>query len=442
MKKSTVAIARYEKPQESVRRAIALSGGLDHLPAGAKVFVKPNIVFWTKAVPFPKWGVITTSRVVEDMIVILKERGIDDITIGEGTVTMSPKDLATPAHAFETLGYGKLKHKYGIKYLNIFERPFEKVDLGDGVEVRFNADVLASDIVVDLPVLKAHNQTVVSLGIKNLKGLIDIPSRKKCHNMTPGRDLHFWVSRLADKLPPIFTLIDGIYSNERGPGPDGKLHRTNLLVASADILSADLVGARILGYSPEQVPHLMHAAKHRNRPWDFSDIDVVGERIEEVQRPHEYDFSYSETDDAILPTPLANQGIKGVFYHKYDLSMCTYCSGVNGLMISAIRFAWKGKPFDDVEILTGKSMQPTPGKKKTILMGKCIYQAHKDNPAIQEAIPIKGCPPKPEDMLEALHKAGIEADPALFENIDHLPGFYMGRYQDRPEFDEGFFQVK
>jgi uncharacterized protein (DUF362 family) len=52
--------------------------------------------------------------------------------------------------------------------------------------------------------------------------------------MTPGKDLHFLVSKLAEKMPPIFTLIDGIFSNERGPGPDGKLRRTNLLVASAD----------------------------------------------------------------------------------------------------------------------------------------------------------------------------------------------------------------
>ena len=442
MSKHLVSIVRYEKPLASVRAAVELSSGLDHLPSNAKVFVKPNIVFWTKAVPFPKWGVITTSRVVEDVIILLKERGIDDITIGEGTVTLSPKDTATPAHAFETLGYGTLKQKYGIKYLNVFERPFKKVDLGDGVEIGFNRDVLESDFVVDLPVMKAHNQTVVSLGIKNLKGLIDIPSRKKCHNMTPGKDLHYWVSKLADQMPPIFTLIDGIYTNERGPGPDGKLHRTNLLVASADILSADLVGARILGYQPEQVPHLVHAARHRQRPWDFSDIEVVGERIDEVIRPHEYDFGYSQTDEVILPTPLAQQGIKGVFYHKYDLSMCTYCSGVNGLMISAIRFAWKGRPFDDVEILTGKSMQPTPGKKKTILMGKCIYQAHKDNPNIKEAIAIKGCPPKPAEMLKALHKAGIKADAGLFDNIDQLPGFYMGRYQGKPEYDEGFFQVK
>ncbi|MBT8369492.1 MAG: DUF362 domain-containing protein [Deltaproteobacteria bacterium] len=442
MNKKRVAVVRYEKPLKSVRKAVELSRGLDQLPAQAKIFIKPNIVFWTKAVPFPKWGVITTSRVVEDMIVLLKERGIRDITIGEGTVTLQPKDIQTPAHAFETLGYGKLKQKYGIKYLNVFERPFKKVDLGDGVMLRFNVDVLESDFVVDLPVMKAHNQTVVSLGIKNLKGLIDIPSRKRCHNMTPGKDLHFWVSKLADKMPPMFTLQDGIYTNERGPGPDGKLHRTNLLVASADVLSADLVGARILGYAPEQVPHLVYAAEQRNRPTDFSDIEIVGEPVEAVTRHHEYDFGYSETRDATLPTPMVKQGLKGVFYRKYDLSMCTYCSGVHGLMLSAIRFAWKNEPWDDVEILTGKSMQPTPGKKKTILMGKCIYQAHKDNPKINEAIPIKGCPPKPAEMLKALRTAGIEADPELFNNIETLPGFYMGRYQGKPEYDEGFFQVK
>lgn len=68
------------------------------MPAKARVFIKPNIVFWTKAVPFPKWGVITTSRVVEDMVVLLKERGVDDITIGEGTVTLKAKDLETSLH--------------------------------------------------------------------------------------------------------------------------------------------------------------------------------------------------------------------------------------------------------------------------------------------------------------------------------------------------------
>jgi uncharacterized protein (DUF362 family) len=117
MSKHLVSIVRYEKPTESVRKAVEFSHGLDHLPSGAKVYLKPNIVFWTTAVPFPKWGVITTSRIIEDMVVLLKEHGVDDITIGEGMVTVDPKDFETPAHAFEYLGYGALKQRYGVKYL-------------------------------------------------------------------------------------------------------------------------------------------------------------------------------------------------------------------------------------------------------------------------------------------------------------------------------------
>jgi hypothetical protein len=45
-------------------------------------------------------------------------------------------------------------------------------------------------------------------------------------------------------------------------------------------------------------------------------------------------------------------------------------------------------------------------------------------------------------MLKALHKAGIDADPGLFENMDQLPGFFLSRYKDRPEFEESFFQVE
>ena len=442
MKKYKVAVVKYEKPIESVRKAVDLSKGLDHLPPQARVFIKPNIAFWTRAVAFPKWGVVTTSRIVEDIIVLLKERGINDITIGEGMVTFNPKDTQTPAHAFETLGYGVLKQKYGIKFINVFERPFEKVDLEDGVQMNFNIDILNSDFVVDLPVMKAHNQTIVSLGIKNLKGMIDIPSRKRCHNMTPGKDLHFWVAKLADKMPPMFTLIDGIYTNERGPGPDGRMHRSDLLVASADVLAADLVGAKLLGHSPAKVPHLMHAARNRKRTHDLSDIVISGGNIEELARFHEHDFKYSETQDGIMPVTMAKEGLKGVFYRKFDLSMCTYCSGMNGVMLTAIRHAWKGEPWDDIEILTGKSMQPTPGMKKTILFGKCMYQAHKDNPAMREMIAVKGCPPTPKAMLNALHKAGIDADPGLFEHIEELPAFFFSRYKDRPEFDESFFQVK
>ena len=67
----------------------------------------------------------------------------------------------------------------------------------------------------------AHNVVKVR-ALKNLKGLIDQKSRKACHSNDPEKDLHFWVARLADKMPPIFTLIDGIYTSEYGPNVDGR----------------------------------------------------------------------------------------------------------------------------------------------------------------------------------------------------------------------------
>jgi uncharacterized protein (DUF362 family) len=435
-----VSLVRYERPHESVEKAVRLCGGLDHLPSTGRVFVKPNIVFWTRSVPFPKWGVITTSRVLEDVVMLLKERGTEEILIGEGIVTFRPKDGETPAHAFESLGYNRLKKRYGVRCVNIHERPFDEVELGEGVTLRFNRDFLESDFVVNLPVLKTHSQTMVSLGIKNLKGTLDMESRKRCHSADPERDLNFHVSRLHRVFRKGLTLIDGIYTNARGPGFDGKIRRRNILVASPDVFSADKVGARLLGYECRQVPHLALAAQDLGRPADLSDVKVAGEEIAQLARPHEYAFPY--TKDGSLPIPMKRMGIRGISYRQYDLTICTYCSFFNAPILTAIARAWEGEPWDDVEVLTGKSMKPTPGKKKTVLIGKCIYQANKDDPNIREMIAVKGCPPSAREVDKAFHRAGISLESEFLEQIDRMPGLFMRKYEGKPEFDESLFKVR
>jgi len=437
-----VSIVRYERPLESVRRALEMCRGLAHMPPDARVFIKPNVAYWTKAVPFPKWGVVTTSRVVHDMVVLLKEHGVRDITIGEGTVTWDPKDRETARHINSTLGYQVLEKRYGVKCINIFERPFEKVDLGEGIALHFNRDVLESDFLVNLPVLKTHNQTMVSLGTKNLKGTIDIKSRKKCHSANPEKDLNYMISRLPLAMPPMCVLVDGIYSNERGPAFDGRLRRSNILIASADLLSADMVGAKVMGFDPRDVPHLVHAAVRQGRPLDLSDLEITGEGIDTVASAHAFDHDYRQTRDGILPRTMAEQGIQGLSYPKYDLSMCTYCAGINGLILHAIRSVWEGRPWDDIEVLTGKIMTPSSGKKKTLLLGRCMVQRNRDDPRINEMIAVKGCPPGTDDVVKALHQAGIPVNPALFENMEMLPGFFMQRYEGNPDFDEEFFRIE
>ncbi len=423
-----------------MKKAVLDCGGFDRLNPGMRVFIKPNIVFWTKSCSFPKWGVITTSRIVEDMVVLLKEFGIDDITIGEG-IAADPGDEVTPAHAFNSLGYNTLCQRYGIKCVNIMKEPFKEVEMENGVKLKFNRDVLESDFLVDLPVLKSHNQTKVSLGLKNLKGTINIASRKKCHSPDPEYDLHYYVSRLGVPMPPALTVIDGIYSLERGPAFDGRMKRSNLLVASPGFLSADLVGSRILGHDPSEIKHLALAASRTGWPLDLSDIEIIGENVEDVSLYHEYDFVYISDSNGEMPRALARQGLRGLFYRKFDDTMCTYCSSLNGLLLTAIRQAWTGEPWNNVEVLTGKKMEPAAGMGATILIGQCMYNKNKEHPNIQTMFSAKGCPPDPREVVDAFHGAGIELDRELFDQADKLPGFFLSRYEGNPEFDESFYRV-
>ncbi|MFX0072162.1 MAG: DUF362 domain-containing protein [Candidatus Hermodarchaeota archaeon] len=440
MSKSLVSIVKYEKPQESVRKAVELAKGFKNLASDAKVFIKPNIVYWNKKVDFPKWGTITTSRVIEDIVKLLSEKGIKDITIIEGTITEDPKDIETAKDYCEKLGYNILKERYGVKFLNAFECTYKKIDLGNGVSAFFNEDAMKADFFINVPVLKTHSQARVSLGYKNLKGLLNVASRKQFHGTDPVKNLHYKIAQLPNAVKHRLTVIDGIYTLERGPTFDGKAFRKDILVASTDILSADMVGAKLLGAEPSEVEHLKYAAKNQNRPLDFSDIEIVGEKLEDLSSFHEWDFLYEENDT--LPLPFAKIGVKGLKYHKYDSTLCTYCSHLTGLLLMAIKTAWKGKPFDNVEVLVGKSLEPTEGMNKTILVGQCQYSKNKDHPNIKELIPIKGCPPAADQVQDALKQAGINVPNYFFKNLDSGPLLFLQRYKDKPEFEESFFRIK
>ncbi|MBD3254945.1 MAG: DUF362 domain-containing protein [Candidatus Lokiarchaeota archaeon] len=440
MNKKIVSVVKYEKPLDSVRKVIELSEGFSELTKENKVFIKPNIVYWNRHCIFPKWGVLTTSRVVEDVVNLLEKKDVKDITIGEGIITEDPRDRETAADAFEKLGYNNLKERYGVKVINLFEHKYEKVDLRNSVSAKMSKIALESDFLIDLPVLKTHAQCMVSLGIKNLKGLINMPSRKKFHSADPEHDLDYNVAHLPNSISHGLTIIDGIYSLERGPAMDGKAHRMNILVASKDILAADIVGAKLLGFEPSDIPHLKEAADERKRPLDLSDIEIKGENIDELAEHHEWDYIYAGDDD--LPLPYEKAGISGIKYHKYDKSMCTYCSMLNGILLMGIKAAWKGKPFDKIEVLTGKRMEPSPDMNKTILVGQCQCNKNKNHPNINELIMLEGCPPSTEGLQEKLKKAGIRIPSYFFKNLDKGPLLFMQKYSGKPEFEDKFYQVK
>ncbi len=432
------AVCRFKKNAGTVQKAVELADAFAHLPRGARVVIKPNIVVWLNG-PFPKWGVITTSTIVEETVVLLKEYGISDITIVEGSLQMIPEDKHIGQKAFAGLGYLKLKQKYGVTLRDVWERPFDTVNIGDGMTLRVNADLMASDFLVNLPVLKTHAQVRVSLGIKNLKGFLNVSSRKKCHSADLEKDLDYMISRLPGLMPPSATIIDGIYSLERGPSFDGKPRKSDLVIASSHPVAADLVGARVLGHDPDDIPYLKHAAADAGLSTDLSGISVKGESIDDVAVFHRFTFPYNE--DNTLPLGMEKMVIKGLTFHKFDATLCTYCTPLIGMLLTIISMSYKGKPFDSVEFLTGKRLRPSPGMKKSILVGQCICTRNKNHDGPQEIVRIKGCPPDPVQAASALQSIGIDVDPSVLTNFEMAGAFMMERYKDRPEFDASYYTI-
>jgi uncharacterized protein (DUF362 family) len=247
-----VAVVSYKEGLGSLKKAVDLVGGLQRFSGASKVVIKPNLVLWPEGVKFPKYGVLTTARLIEDVVVVLREHGVRHISLVEGPGEGSFRQITSG------MGLNLLTERYGVNLVDASEGSFEKVTAGDAT-VSISKTVLDADHLINMPVMKTHCQAMVSLGIKNLKGVLSVASRQGCHSANPGSDLNYHLAKLPEMLKPSLTIIDGIYTLERGPLYSGDAHRTDIIVASRDLISADKVGATILGIPPQTVPYIVLA---------------------------------------------------------------------------------------------------------------------------------------------------------------------------------------
>ena len=237
----------------SLREVLDLCQGLQEFSKGDRILIKPNLVAWDFDLPFPPYGVVATSAVVFALVKVLAEEGFNNIAIGESPL---PGSGLKGEAIYQALGYNELVERYGIELIDFNEGSYPEVDFGE-FKLRLAQRALEADRIINVPVLKTHNQTKVSLGIKNLKGCLDPKSKRLCHGAE--RDLSKMFPRIIEKLPVSLTVIDGIFALEKGPGITGKALRTNLLIASRDTFACDKVGAELMGYRVEDVPQIGRA---------------------------------------------------------------------------------------------------------------------------------------------------------------------------------------
>jgi len=435
MNKPVVSISQYKKSPDSLIEIISLCKGLNDLKLDDQVFIKPNLVGYDDSFPMQLYGIFTTTRLVEDMIIALKDYGIKKIIVGEGSVHVKGNRHSYSTHkVFDMLGYPILAKRYGVKLIDIHKKPFNEARFGD-VKMHISKPAMEADFFINMPVLKTHNQSILSLGLKNLKGCISTRSRKLSHS--PDNRLDHYLSLFVEKINPSLTVLDGIYGLEKGPYAGSNAVRMNVIAASCDPLGLDIVGAELAGYNPDDIPHLKEYALRNNRSLSLNNIDIKGSKINELAYNLKWDNLWREDNSG--PKAWDNLGIKGIHLSKYDNTLCTGCSFLYSPILLMIMSSFKGKPFDNIEILTGKSMEPTGEAGKTILFGNCMIKANRKNKKIKEAIFVKGCPPTFEDTVNALEKCGIPVDMPAYKKLQKS---IENKYDGKKEFDKKFFYLK
>lgn len=429
MPEPVVSVVSFQDPYQSVKKALDLCGGLKAFGKQDRILIKPNLVAWDFDLPFSPYGVVTTSAVMFALVKILAEEGYSRLTIGEGSL-MLPK--STGHEIYRVLGYEKLKEKYGVELVDFNEDKFKEVDFG-GFKLSVASKALEADKIINLPVLKTHNQCKVSLGIKNLKGCLDRKSKMICHGK--DADLDHMFPHIAEKLPVALTIIDGIFTLEKGPSNTGQAYRKDILIASTDILACDIVGSEIMDYRADSIEHLKFFAKRHNKSLCLGDLKITGEDLEKHRKYVDFDWEW--TPENTGPLGFAKRGITGLAIRKYDSSLCTGCSVQYNPMLILMMSAFKGEPFPGIEIVCGKRQTAAPNFDKTVLFGKCSCSVNKDNPNIRKAIQIKGCPPKLDNFISVLKDEGIECNMRAYVTFRN---YLFSRYQEKDGFHPGLFQ--
>lgn len=237
------------------------------------VAIKPNL---SAAKPYYT-GTTTDLRLLEETIKYFQGHA-ENIVVME-----SDGYRASADEAAEKTGVDEVCSYFDVPFVNLSKDiliPINKETKGLG-RPRIPRTFLKADLIVNLPVMKTNNLSTVSLGMKNMLGIM------------PGNKSAF-TSRLSDAIcdihrirSPDLTILDAIIGLE-GEGPlNGRPKKMGLIMASMDVLALDLTACRVMRINPTNVDHLQKAAYYGLGEDNPSKIGVAGEKIEDVWKRFE-----------------------------------------------------------------------------------------------------------------------------------------------------------
>jgi uncharacterized protein (DUF362 family)/ferredoxin len=264
---------------EAVRQAMDLLGGMAaFVQPGQRVLLKPNIVRGVD----PERAVSTHPAVVAAVATLVIEAG------GKPIIVESPGGPFSPIAL--RMAYRRAKIDWAAEVsgaeLN-FDCEAVQVSHPDGV-VLHRLDLvralLDADVVINLPKLKTHNLTTLTLAVKNLLGLV--PGALKIGYHAKLQDRERFCQGLVDILTyvkPALQIMDAVVGME-GDGPSGGDPRPiGAVVAGADALAVDIVCTALVGMEPEEVETTRVAIARGLTSGRLQDIELLGESLDALR---------------------------------------------------------------------------------------------------------------------------------------------------------------
>jgi uncharacterized protein (DUF362 family) len=256
---------RGGEPGVMFDRAMASLGGMQaFVPKGSRVVVKPNIG-WDVT---PERGGNTNPALVQRIIEHCLQAGAREVSVFDHTCDPW-------AQCYRSSGIERAVKDAGGRIVSgNNEGYYQQITVPEGrrlTEVKVHELLLEADVLINVPVLKHHSSTMLTVGMKNLMGVVW--DRGYWHR----NDLHQCIADFISFRRPTLTVVDA-YNVMKQNGPRGvstaDIVQMQALVVSTDPVAADAAAAKLFGLEPEAVRHIQLAAEMNLGRMDIGALSI------------------------------------------------------------------------------------------------------------------------------------------------------------------------
>lgn len=256
-------------PAKLAREAVDKLGSMSaFVKPGFNVVIKPNIG-WDRT---PEEGANTHPAVVVALAQMALEAGAARVQIFDRTCNDSRRCYKRSGveDAIKALSRELDDDRVVLSFVDDIR--FETVEIKGGKSLTrwpLYRPALAADALINVPVLKHHGLTGITVGMKNMMGIMG-GNRGRIH-----RDIDESLVDVNMAVRSTLTVVDATRVLTSG-GPQGggtkNVRIENRMAACEDVVTADAWGATIFGVDPMKVGHIRRA---HERGLGIADLDRV-----------------------------------------------------------------------------------------------------------------------------------------------------------------------